>query len=74
MNKYYKIKIDFGNGKYKWIGSGHGMLYPTAEKFALYFTSETLQSSEVQFILRDYKYELVEVNENPHKEWLIYTP
>lgn len=74
MNKYYKIRVNVGNGKYKWIGSGHGLLYPTAEKFALFFTEETLQEHEVELVMGKHDCKIIETYDIPSREWLIYTP
>ena len=73
-SEYFKVKIDCGNNKYKWLGDGHGLLYPTVGKFALYFTKESITAPEVQRILRKGKYQLVRTTDRPNFDWQIYAP
>lgn len=74
MDKYYKIKVNMGNGVVKWVGSGHGMLYPTAEKFSLFFTDSTIQSLEVREFINTHDCEIITTNDFPKRDWFVYEP
>ena len=71
---YFKIRVERGDGQYKWLGDGHGLVYPTNEKFALYFTDESVKSPEIQDLLRKENYEFIPADDIPRFEWLIYDP
>ncbi len=71
---FFKIRIDRGEGRYKWLGDGHGEIFHTSEKFALYFTSETVKCPEIQDFLREKKYEFIPTDDKPRFDWQIYVP
>ena len=74
MSKYFKIKVNVGDGRTKWVASGHGDLYPAAEKLAMYFTEKTIRSGEVQQFMNDHNCEIVLATDLPRREWFIYEP